>query len=215
MRVLVQWCQKWSRWCGRNHSAERGRFVARDDHRGIGQVLIADSSGNALQQSLCKLAMHTVEAKKYRLSHAQNDIREVRCRLDDKECEVEELQECITRLKNDHMRKLNELRKESEDKVGALMTKLRAAEARTLEAEKTIRTSKEDFAVLKKKHATNDVDSHMKANLIPTASGYLAMDTAMPEMEMYQSFESHRAISRLDGQQIFPGSYDVKQTLRC
>ena len=102
--------------------------------RGIGQVLIADSSGNALQQSLCKLAMHTVEAK-YRLSHAQNDIREVRCRLDDKECEVEELQECITRLKNDHMRKLNELRKESEDKVGALMTKLRAAEARTLEAE--------------------------------------------------------------------------------
>ena len=48
----------------------------------------------------------------------------------------------------------------------------------------------------------------MKANLIPTASGYLAMDTAMPEMEMYQSFESHRG-------NISPGrSADISGQLR-
>jgi hypothetical protein len=135
--------------------------------------------------------MHAVEAK-YCLSLARNDVREVRCRLDDKESEVEELQEVNTRLKNDHAHKLNELRRVSDEKVGALMRQLRVAETRSRDAEKTLRMSQEGPAVsaeARKQNATSS-EAGGRAKFVPTASGYLSMEAPMPQVEMYQSFEA-------------------------
>jgi hypothetical protein len=107
---------------------------------------IEDRSGGGLNSGHLDTMVTVSQAlvdMRYKSAGDAAEILELQCRLDEKESEFEELADATHRSRADMLKKLEQQRRESEDKVAFLLQQLRATEARNLETSSVIRQSRE------------------------------------------------------------------------
>ena len=82
-----------------------------------------------------------IKPNKHRANNNQREVVQLQCRLDEKEGECEDLMNNIQKTRGDSLRKLEQMRRASEDKIAFLLQQLRAAEARVVETSTLLRRS--------------------------------------------------------------------------
>ena len=78
---------------------------------------------------------------RHRTSADAAEILELQCRLDEQDSKIEELNDMVSKSRGLNMQKIEQVRREAEDKEAFLLQQLRAAEARALETSNIMRKS--------------------------------------------------------------------------
>ena len=95
-------------------------------------------------QLLVSLARALVD-RGHRSTSDAAEILALQCQLDEKESEIEELTESARKARSAHMLKMEQTRREAEDKEGFLLQQLRALESRAVETNAILRQSQDAF----------------------------------------------------------------------
>jgi len=81
-------------------------------------------------------------------------VQTLQSKLDDKHSECEELQAAMQKARGEALRRQEQQRAESEEKIASLLAQLRAAEARLMETSTSLRKS-QDLAGLRASNSSN------------------------------------------------------------